>query len=87
MPENAMHDIIIENRKKVTLTGIKDVENFDDEAIAASSEFGAITLNGHNLKISRLSVESGDMVVEGDINSVVYSDRGIKGSFWNRVFR
>lgn len=87
MPENAIHDIIIESRKKVTMSGINDVENFDDETIVAGSEYGNITLSGHNLKISRLSVESGDMVVEGDIDSVVYSEKGIKGGFWGRVFR
>ena len=69
------------------MTGINDVESFDEETIIAASQCGTVTLNGHNLKISRLSVENGDMVVEGDIDSVCYTDGGIKSGFFGRVFR
>ena len=87
MPENLLHDVIVENRKKVTMTGINDVESFDEETIIAQSDCGGITVHGHGLKISRLSVESGDMVIEGDIDSLVYSDSKSQGSFLSRVFR
>ncbi|MBQ8574992.1 MAG: sporulation protein YabP [Clostridia bacterium] len=87
MPENAMHDLIIESRKKVTMTGINDVESFDEETIIAQSECGEISLRGRGLKISRLSVESGDMVVEGEIDSVIYSEGKSAGSFFSKVFR
>lgn len=87
MSENAMHDMIIENRSKVTMTGIIDVESFDEETITAQSECGGITICGHELKISRLSVESGDMTVEGTVDSVVYSAGKTKGGFWGRVFK
>ncbi len=87
MPEMTMHDLVIESRKKVTMTGIKDVESFDEETIVAESECGEITLHGKNLKISRLSVESGDMTVEGEIDSVIYSEGRPTGSFFSRVFK
>ena len=87
MPENAMHDLIVESRKKVTMTGIKDVESFDEETIIAQSECGEISLRGRGLKISRLSVESGDMVVEGEIDAVVYSEGKSTGGFFSKVFR
>ncbi len=87
MPENAMHDMIIENRKKVTMTGITDVASFDEETIIAESECGEITIRGKNLKISRLSVDSGDMVVEGDVDSVLYAEGKATGSFFSRVFK
>lgn len=87
MPENAMHDLIIESRKKVTMTGINDVESFDEETIIAQSECGEISLRGRGLKISRLSVESGDMVVEGEIDSVVYSEGKSPGGFFSKVFK
>lgn len=87
MPENAMHDLVIENRKKVTMTGIIDVESFDEETIIAQSECGEILIKGRNLKISRLSVESGDMSVEGDVDAVSYSEGKLKGNFFARVFR
>ncbi len=87
MPENAVHDLIIESRKKVTMTGIIDVESFDEETIVAQSDCGEIYIKGKSLKISRLSVESGDMLVEGHIDSVLYAEAKVKGSLFSKVFR
>ena len=87
MPENTMHDLIVESRRKVTMTGINDVESFDEETIIAQSGCGEISIHGKGLKISRLSVESGDMSVEGEIDSVIYSEAKATGSFLSRVFR
>ncbi|MBR0349395.1 MAG: sporulation protein YabP [Acutalibacteraceae bacterium] len=87
MPENTMHDLVIESRKKVTMTGIVDVESFDEETIVAESECGEIFIKGSLLKISRLSVESGDMIVEGNIDAVSYSEGKAKGGFFSKVFR
>ncbi len=87
MPENVMHDLVIESRKKATMTGILDVESFDEETIVAQSECGEIYIKGSSLKISRLSVESGDMIVEGNIDSVVYSEGKSAGGFFSKVFR
>lgn len=87
MPENVIHDLIIENRKKITLTGINDVESFDEETVTATGACGEISIRGSSLKISSLSVESGDMVVEGQIDAVIYSEAKATGSFFSRVFR
>lgn len=87
MPENVMHDLVIESRKKATMTGIIDVESFDEETIVAQSECGEIYIKGNSLKISRLSVESGDMIVEGNIDSVIYSEGKSAGGFFSKVFR
>ena len=82
-----IHDAVIEGRQKVTMTGIHDVESFDEETILAKSDCGDITIKGKSLKISRLSVETGDMAVEGEIDSLVYSEGRPAGSFLSRLFR
>lgn len=90
MPENltpSMHDAVLESRRKVTMTGINDVQSFDEETILAKSDCGNLAVHGKNLKISRLSVESGDMVIEGEIDSLIYSGNRSEGGFWGRVFR
>ena len=87
MSENAIHDLIIESRKKITLTGINDVESFDDETITATGNCGEISIRGSALRISSLSVETGDMIVEGQIDAVIYSEAKATGSFLSRVFR
>ena len=87
MSENAMHDLIIENRRRITLTGITDVESFDEETITATGACGEISIRGSSLRISSLSVETGDMLVEGQIDAVIYSEAKAGGSFLSRVFR
>lgn len=87
MSENtAVSDVIIENRRKASFTGISDVESFDEEEILASSACGDITIRGSELKICRLSVETGDMIVEGKIDSVSYDDIKTKKGIMGRIF-
>ncbi|MBP9989640.1 MAG: sporulation protein YabP [Ruminococcus sp.] len=80
-------DLIIENRKKASLTGVSDVESFDEETIVAKSACGDITIKGSGMKINRLSVETGDMTVEGHIDSVAYGAEKTKGSLLERLFK
>ncbi|HAY72555.1 MAG TPA: sporulation protein YabP [Ruminococcaceae bacterium] len=87
MSETLMHDIVIENRQKLTATGIENVDSYEDDCIIAQSECGEIVIKGHDLKISRLSVETGDMTVDGGIDSVSYNAPKVSGSFLSRVFR
>lgn len=84
---SGVHDVIMESRKKATMTGIRDVESFDEEMILAKSDCGNLTIKGRELKISKLSVESGDMVVEGEIDSVVYSQGKPEGGLIGRLFK
>lgn len=87
MSEDFIHDVVIENRQKLSATGIENVDSYEEDCIIAQSECGEIVIRGHDLKISRLSVETGDMTVEGGIDSVSYNAPKVKGSFLNRVFR
>lgn len=67
-------NIYLENREKLRLTGVKDVDNFDDFNICAKTQKGDILICGENLKISKLDVESGELFVDGMINSFLYQD-------------
>ncbi len=87
MSEAMMHDIVIENRQRLSATGIQNVDSYEDDCIIAQSECGEIIIKGRELKISRLSVETGDMMVEGGIDSVGYNAPKIEGSFFSRVFK
>lgn len=87
MSEALMHDIVIENRKRLSATGIQNVDSYEDDCIVAQSECGEIVIKGHELKISRLSVETGDMTVDGNIDSVSYNVSKVSGSFFSRVFK
>ena len=51
----------------MTLTGIKDVLSFDDEIIVLESELGLLNIKGRDLKVNKISVETGDVIIEGQL--------------------
>jgi sporulation protein YabP len=69
--------------------GLIDVESFDDDKIIAYTDEGQMTVKGAELKINRLSVESGELEVEGIIDSIEYQDthHSEGGGFWGRIFK
>ena len=92
MQENIIkkdHNIIIENRKSMTVSGITDVDSFDEKAICLYTQLGELTVQGRELHIDSMSVETGDMTITGDIWAVIYGDRDRKGplSALGRLFR
>ncbi len=81
-------NIIIENRKKLTASGVKDVESFSPEKIVLLAENSLLTVTGSDMKVKKLSVETGDIYIEGDINGCVYSkSAGEKEGFLKRVLK
>ena len=74
---NIMQNVILENRKKLTLTGIKDVLSFDDEIVIVESELGLLNIKGADLRVNKISVETGDVIVEGTIRAIEYSDKDL----------
>lgn len=84
-----MQNVILENRKKLTLTGIKDVLSFDDEIIVLESELGLLNIKGRDLKVNKISVETGDVIIEGTIRMFEYSDKDVvpKQSLVSRIFK
>lgn len=84
----APHIATLEDRRLLTVSGVSDVDSFDEETIIVFTDFGELTVRGSNLHINRLSVEVGELTVEGDISALVYSEETPKsGGFFSRVFR
>lgn len=83
------HNIILENRGSMSISGITDVDSFDEKAICLYTQMGELTIQGRELHIDSMSVETGDMTITGDIWSIVYGDRDKKGpiSALGRLFR
>ena len=85
------HSILMENREKVTITGVEDVDSFDEAAVLLVTELGYITLQGMDLHISKLNLEEGQLVVEGEITGIEYSDHegvgGKGGGFFKKLFK
>ena len=83
------HNIKMEGRKKLELTGIKDVVNFNEENIILQTSMGGLSIKGSNMKVNVLNVENGDMCIEGYINSLVYisKDKTNKESILKKMFK
>ncbi len=82
------HNCILEDRKTLSVSGVKNVGSFDEETITAVTECGEITVKGEGLHITKLSLEVGELCIEGKINSLQYADVFEKsGGFLSRVFR
>lgn len=71
-------NIILENRNKISLTGVLEVISFDDEKILLNTALGALAIKGANLKMNKLDVQNGDVIIVGMISSMVYSTKSKK---------
>lgn len=82
-------NIILESRKSLSISGITDVDSFDEKEISLYTQLGELTIQGRELHIDSMSVETGDMTITGDIWAMIYGDRDRKGplSALGRLFR
>ena len=82
------HNLVLEDRRMLTVSGVSDVDSFDEETVVVFTDLGELTVRGTNLHINRLSVEVGELIVEGNISALIYSDETPKnGGFFSKVFR
>lgn len=82
------HNVILEDRKKLSVTGVEDIDSFDETSITVYTSLGELTVTGLDLHINRLSVETGEMLIEGEIASFKYTEgRAQKEGLFSRLFR
>lgn len=87
---NTIQNIVLENRSKLSISGVLDVLSFDDQIIITETELGLLTIKGDNLRINKLSIDSSEVVVEGEINNLTYSESdGDKksGGLLSKIFK
>lgn len=81
------HNVIMEARARMSVSGVMDVESFDEAAVTLYTSRGLLMIRGSGLHIERLSLETGELSVEGTIDSLQYTDEQVGGGFWSRLFR
>ena len=84
---NKKHNIIVEDRKRFILTGIKDVLNFDEENTLLDTALGRLAIKGAGLKITNFNNETGDLIGEGRIFAFIYTADEKEGGFWSRLLK
>jgi len=80
------HNIIIEGRARINISGVLDVLDFNEESINLSTTKGILSILGEGLHIERLSLESGELAAGGTVCGLNYSDREPNGGFFSRLF-
>ena len=81
------HALSMEERKRLTVSGVSEVESFDEHEIVMETSGGRLIIDGEELSISRLSTEQGDVNVEGRISGLNYLESAPRQSLWARLFR
>lgn len=80
------HQMILQDRKQLELTGVSDVDSFDENIIIAYTSLGELTVRGRGLHIRRLDLESGSLSLEGQVDTLTYSETARSG-FFGRLLR
>lgn len=87
---NIIQNLILENREKLSISGVLDVLSFDDQVVILETELGLLTVKGENIRINKLSIDTSEVIIEGKISSIAYSEKGNEqkgGSLLNKLFR
>ena len=87
---NVIQNLILENRNKLSISGVKDVLSFDDQVVIMETELGLLSVKGENLKINKLSIDTSEVIIEGEINNLSYSDHTKKeqeGGLFSKIFK
>ena len=83
-----MHNMkSLENRSGLKLTGVTDVESFDEDTIMAYTDYGCLTVSGSKMHVEELNLDSGILQVTGEVSALIYSSKTEKSKgFIKRVF-
>lgn len=88
MDERMMpHHLILEGRGRLTISGVLDVESFDETGILCRTSEGILRVTGSGLHVDKLSLDGGELSVEGRVVSLEYEDTAPSGGFWSRMFK
>ena len=87
---NIIQNIVLENRKKLSISGVNDVLSFDDQVVMVDTELGLLTVKGENIKITKLSLDTAEVIIEGEISNLSYSQNHqekTSGSILGKIFK
>lgn len=84
--EQLPHKLTLNERKSLTMTGVTEVVSFEDTAVALRTSLGNLMVHGHGLQLKTLSLDGGQVAVEGTITALVYAEQKPSGGWLSRLF-
>ena len=87
---NIVQNLVLENRGKLSVSGVNDVLSFDDQVVMVDTELGLLTVKGENIRINKLSLDTAEVIIEGEISSLSYSQNKQEknsGTLLSKIFK
>ena len=80
------HSLSLIERKKLSMTGVTEVISFDDTFVVLKTALGTLTVQGQDLKLKQLTLDGGNVAVDGEISALSYEQARNKGGCAGRLF-
>ncbi len=84
--EQHAHKLTLNDRKKLTMTGVTEVISFDETVVMLKTQLGTLIIQGAGLQLKELSPQGGQMAVEGTVSALSYEDPRERGGWARRLF-
>ena len=82
------HNLILEERGSLTVTGVEDIDSFDDQTVVIYTGLGELTVRGIQVHIQRMYEQAVVLVLQGQVYALTYADQpAVRGGFFARIFR
>ena len=82
--EHLPHKLQMSERKNLTMTGVTEVVSFDEGCVVLQTSLGLLVVQGQQLQLKNLSLEGGQVAVDGSISALIYEEPRLGG--WRRLF-
>ena len=79
------HKLSLEERSRLTMTGVTEVISFQENSVVLHTSLGTLIVQGNDLKLKTLSLEGGQVAVDGHISAIIYEEPRLGG--WRQLFR
>ena len=81
------HNVILDGRQALSVSGVEDMESFDETGVVMRTSAGTLVVRGGGLRVDKLSIDGGELNIEGRVDLMQYTDeKRTGGSFWSRLF-
>ncbi len=81
------HKLTLQERQTLTMTGVTEVVSFDDTAVVLHTSLGTLIVQGSGLQLKTLSLDGGQVAVDGTVSALIYEDTRQSRGLWQRLFR
>lgn len=84
------HNVILEDRKTLSVSGVEDIDSFDENTVVVFTNAGELTIRGENLHINMINVDTGELSLDGTIYALIYSQENAvkpRGGVFSKIFK